>query len=208
MLLAEASELNDLFVLKNSAHWVLGITKKKDLGVRGDLVFKRLPIEGPLSVYFNMIDTEEFHRGIMMDTEERGVDGGAGKNLLSGFSESSGGERERRDKAAKVNDFFFRAGVADSIKEIALESFDEGRMRDGIPENSMVDPSADGVDDFGWGGEIHVSNPKRVEIATAVPFERACLTSGDQVVEICHERIMVELCRGPITKEAKIIKLG
>ena len=58
MLLAEASELNDLFVLKNSAHWVLGITKKKDLGVRGDLVFKSLPIEGPLSVDFNMIDTE------------------------------------------------------------------------------------------------------------------------------------------------------
>jgi hypothetical protein len=155
-----------------------------------------------------MIDTEEFHRGIMMDTEERRVDGGAGKNLLSGFSESSGGERERRDKAAKVNDFFFRAGVADSVKEIALESFDEGRMRDGIPENSMVDPSADGVDDFGRGGEIHVSDPKRVQIATAVPFERACLTAGDLVVEIRHERIMVELCRGPITKEAKIIKLG
>jgi hypothetical protein len=155
-----------------------------------------------------MIDTEEFHRGIMMDTEERGVDGGAGKNLLSGFSESSGGERERRDKAAKVNDFFFRAGVADSIKEIALESFDEGRMRDGIPENSMVDPSADGVDDFRWRGEIHVSDPERIEIATAVPFKRSRSASDDWSIEIRHEGIMEELWKGPITKGAKITNLG
>ena len=199
--------MNDLFLLKNSAHWVLGITEKKDFGVGGNFVFESLPIEGPMSVDFNMIDAEEFHRGIMMDTEEWRVDGGAGKNFLSRFPESSGGERERRDKAAKVNDFFFRAGVADSVKEIALEGFDEGRMWDGISEDSVVDPFADGVDDFGWGGEIHVSNPKRVEIATAVPFERACFPSADRIVEIRHERIMEELWRGPIMKEAKIIKL-
>ena len=208
MLLTEGGELNDLFFLKNSAHWVLGITEKKDFGVGGNFVFESLPIEGPLSVDFNMIDAKEFHRGIMMDTEEWRVDGGAGKNFLSGFPESSGGERERRDKAAKVNDFFFRAGVADSVKEIALEGFDEGRMWDGISEDSVVDPSADGFDDFGWGGEIHVSDPKRVEVATAVPFERACFTSANRIIEIRHERIMEELCGGPIMKEAKIIKLG
>ena len=91
MLLTEAGELSNLFLLENPAHWVLGITEKKDFGIGGDFVFESLPIEGPLSVNFNMIDAEEFHRGIMMDAEEGRVDGSAGQDFLSGFPESSGG---------------------------------------------------------------------------------------------------------------------
>ena len=68
------------------------LISKKDFGIGGDFVFESLPIEGPLSVNFNMIDAEEFHRGIMMDAEEGRVDGSAGQDFLSGFPESSGGE--------------------------------------------------------------------------------------------------------------------
>ena len=81
-------------------------------------------------------------------------------------------------------------------------------MRNGITKDSVVEASANRFDDFRWRGEIHVSDPKRVEVATAVPFERACFTSANRIIEIRHERIMEELWRGPIMKEAKIIKLG
>jgi hypothetical protein len=155
-----------------------------------------------------MVNAYQFHGSIMMNTKKGRIDGLTGKNLLSSFSESPGGEREGRDKAAEVNDFFFGASVSDSFLEIFLEGFDEGRVWNGIPKDPVVDASVDGVDNFGWRGEIHVSDPEGVEIATAVPFERARSMSGDRSVEIRHERMMEKLWRGPITKGAKIRKLG
>ena len=92
VLLTEGGELSDLFFAENSAHRVLWITEEKDLGVISHLIFESLPVEAPLAIDLNMVDAEEFHRGIVMDTEEGRVDGGTGKDFISGFSESSGGE--------------------------------------------------------------------------------------------------------------------
>jgi hypothetical protein len=96
-----------------------------------------------------VIDSEKFHGGIVMDAKERWVNWGAGEDFVPGFSKGPGREGEGGDKAAEVNDFLGGGGVANAILEIALKGLDEGWMWLGVAKDTVVNPFADGLNDFG-----------------------------------------------------------
>lgn len=171
VLFAEGGELNDFLFGEDAAHRVLGIAEDEEFGLRGDFAFEGVPVEGPLSVDFDVVGGEEFHGGVAVDTEEGWVDGGAGEGGVAGFSEGAGGEGEGGDEAAEVDDLFCGRGVAEAVLEVVLEGFEEGGVGDGVAEDAVVDAFADRGDDLGRGGEVHVGDPEGIEVGAAVPLE-------------------------------------
>jgi len=208
VLFAEGGELDDFFFGEGAAEGVLGIAEEEEFGLWGDFVFEGVPVEGPDSFVLNVVDAEEFHGGVIVNAEEGGVNGSAGEEGVAGFSEGAGGEGEGGDEAAKVNDLFFGRGVADAVLQVALEGFDKGGVGDGVAEDAVVNALADGGDDFGRGGEVHVSDPERIEIRAAVPLERTGSAAGDGGIEIRHGWMMAKVEMGPTTKGTKMTKIG
>lgn len=61
VLFAEGRELHDFLFGEDAAHRVLGIAEDEELGLRDDFGFERVPVEGPASLDFEVIDGLEFH---------------------------------------------------------------------------------------------------------------------------------------------------
>ncbi len=87
------------------------------------------------------------------------------------MAEGTGGKREGGDKSSKVDEVFFGCGDADPSLEVVLEGIDERGLWERVSKDAVVDARAKGVDDFGWGGEVHVGYPEGIKVGAAVPFE-------------------------------------
>ena len=171
VLFAEGGELDNFFFGEGAAEGILGIAEEEEFRLRGDCAFEGVPVEGPVGIALDVIDAEEFHGGVIVNAEEGWVNGSAGEEGIAGFSEGARGEGESGDEAAEVDDLFFRGSVSDAVLQVALEGFDKRGVGDSVAEDAVVNALADGGDDFGWRGEIHVGNPERVEVRAAIPLE-------------------------------------
>ena len=92
-----------------------------------------------------------------------------------------------------MNNFFLGASVVDPVLQVVLKGFDERGVGDGVAEDAVIDAFADGLDDFGRRGEVHVGDPEGIEISAAVPLEGSGSTAGDWGVEIRHGLMMAKL---------------
>src|SRR5690606_31078345 len=74
------------------------------------------------------------------------------------------------------------------IFEVAMNGFDQAIMWLGVAKNAVGHSLAERFDDFGRRGEIHVGNPKRVEVGTAIPFDGTSVATGDFLIKVHEER--------------------
>lgn len=118
--LAEGGELDHFALGENAAERILGVRKNEDAGVRADRSDHFFPVKSPDALDLDVFDLDEVGFAIVVNAEERWVDGGAGHERFTGLGEGAAGHREGGNEAAKVNDFLFLGGVSDAIGEILL----------------------------------------------------------------------------------------
>ena len=131
-----------------------------------------------------MIDRDQLAVGVVMNSDERRVNRGAGHHSLVGLAEGAGGQGEGRDQPAEMDDLSeWNFGPASDL-EIGKDGLVQAIVSLGIAENPVIHATVQGLQDFRAGGEVHVRHPKRVQLRPAVILDVARASARNRRVEV------------------------
>lgn len=160
------------------------VAEEEDSGGGGDGAFHSLPVEGPFSVDFDVVDGDEVDVGVVMDADEWRIDGGAGHDGSAIAAEGTGGEGKRGDEPSEVDDVLARDFRVAPGFQVVVDGLVEAFVGLGVAEDAMVDALVQCGEDFRGGCEIHVSDPEGIELGAAVVFDASGAAAGDGEVEV------------------------
>lgn len=132
----------------------------------------------------DVIDRDEFGMGIVVDSEEWGINGRAGHHGFARLAERTCGEAESGDDATKVDNVFYGDDGTVSAVEVGQQGIFQALVWLGVAEDTVIDPLVESFKNAGRGDEIHIRHPVGIEKRFAVELDASRGTAGDDGVEV------------------------